>query len=211
MTYTLTNQARCRISPHVTTSMSYDVYKCYHLIWRCYNLLAPLPNKGWAKPLFWDDTERPQTLASPTHTIEIHRPIQWAGNLRRTIIRLLSPGAKGPYLKLTAPHHSHTRGSSNLTRLLYQGSHHPLRFGHRGCCSIRVRVPKLTDKATITPMGWLRINLHIFQIWRCLTNPLSIICYCCLLFTNGSLTHSNIAHIQLTCNQQDETLEATSS
>ena len=46
-TYTLTNQARCRISTHITTSISYDVYKCYHPIWRCYNLLAPRPNSNF--------------------------------------------------------------------------------------------------------------------------------------------------------------------
>ena len=51
----------------------------------------------------------------------------------------------------------------------YEGPHHPLRFSGRGCCSITVRVPNLTDTATITHMGWLRINLHIVQIGRYLT------------------------------------------
>jgi len=90
------------------------------------------------------------------------------------------------------------------------GAHQPLRFVRRGCCSIRVRVPNLTDTATITPMGWLSSNLHIVQIGRYLTHPLSVICYRCLLFTNGTLTHSNFAHLQLTCNQQDKTPEPTS-
>jgi len=59
-------------------------------------------------------------------------------------------------------------------------------------------------------MGWLSSNFHIVQIGRYLTHPLSIICYRCLLFTNGTLTHSNFAHLQLTCNQQDKRPEPTS-
>ena len=145
---------------------------------------------------------------------KIHRLIQWAGNFRRTIIRPLSGETgqtKGPQVKLTAPHRSPTRGSSNLTRPLKEGAHYPLRFGRRGCCSIRVRVQNLTGTGTITPMGWLRINLHIVQIGLYLTHPLSVICYRCFLFTSGTHTHPNSSHLQLTCNQQDKTLEPTSS
>ena len=92
-----------------------------------------------------------------------------------------------------------------------RGPYHPLRFGSRVCCSIRVRVPNLTDTATKTPMGWLHSNLHIVQIGSYLTHPLSVMCYCCLLFTNGTLTHFNFVHLQLTCNQQDKTPAPTSS
>jgi len=60
-------------------------------------------------------------------------------------------------------------------------------------------------------MGWLRINLHIVQIGLWLTHPLSVICYRCFLFTSGTHTHPNSSHLQLTCNQQDKTLEPTSS
>jgi len=83
--------------------------------------------------------------------------------------------------------------------------YHPLRLGRRGCCSIRVRIPYLTDIATISPIS----NLHIAQIGRYLTHSLSVGLVLLLLFTN-TLTHFNSVHLQLTCNQQDKTLESTS-
>jgi len=58
-------------------------------------------------------------------------------------------------------------------------------------------------------MGWLRINLHKVKIGRYQT-PSLYIWYCCLPFTNGTLTHSNLAHLQLTCNQHDKTPQPTS-
>jgi len=91
-----------------------------------------------------------------------------------------------------------------------RGPYHPLQFGRRGCCSIRLGIPNLTDIATITPMGWLRSNLHIAQIGRHLTHPLSVCLFLLLVSTNGTLTHFNSVHLQLTCNQQGKTPESTS-
>jgi len=70
--------------------------------------------------------------------------------------------------------------------------------------------PNLTVTATITLMGWLRSNLHIAQIGTYLTHPLSVFLFLLLLSTNGTLTHFNSVHFQLTCNQQDKTPESTS-
>jgi len=65
------------------------------------------------------------TLLLPLRRRKIHRLIQWAGNLRRSIIRPLSPGetgpSKGPQDTLSAPQRPPTRGSSNLTRNLNEG------------------------------------------------------------------------------------------
>ena len=60
---------------------------------------------------------------------KIHHPIQWAGILRRYITRQLSPEEtgpfKGPQQTLLAPHRLPTRGSSNPTSPLNEGTLSP--------------------------------------------------------------------------------------
>ena len=56
-------------------------------------------------------------------------------------------------------------------------------------------------------MGWLRIP-HSSD-WE-VSYPSLRIRYRCLPFTNGTLSHFNFAHLQLTCNQQDKTTKPTS-
>jgi len=94
-----------------------------------------------------------ETLASPDIILKLfHVSICWY--FEKNENRAALPGEtgpfKGPQLKLTDPYRSPTRGSSIPIRPLNEGPHHPLRFGRRGCCFTRVKVPNLTGTATIT-------------------------------------------------------------
>ena len=106
--------------------------------------------------------------------------------------------------------HTWVEQSESLTRPLYEGPPLPPAVWPQGLLFYKSEITESDRTGTKTLMGWLSSNLHIVQMGRYLTHPLSIICYRCLLFTNGTLTHSNLAHLQLTCNQQDNTPEPTS-
>jgi len=141
-----------------------------------------------------------------------HRPIQWAGNLKRIKFGLLSLGrlahSKGRSLHWRPLYRSPTRGSRNSNRPLCEGPYHTLRFGRRGCCFMRVRVPNLTDTATIPHHGLVELELPHSSDREISYYSLSI-WYCCLPFTNGNLKHSDLAHLQLTSNQREKTPNPT--
>ena len=70
-------------------------------------------------------TELANSQTSAFQLFKIHQPIQRVGNLRKSIIRPVSPGEigpeKGPQHTLWALYRSPTRGSSNLTIPLNEG------------------------------------------------------------------------------------------
>jgi len=105
-----------------------------------------------------------------------------------------------------------TDGPSSLAHQWVEQSHQaplrgapsPLAAWPQGVLFYKSESTKSVRHSDDDYMGWLRINLHIVQIGRYLTHPLSFIRYCCtcILFTYGTLTHPNFAHLELTCNQR---------
>jgi len=57
-----------------------------------------------------------------------------------------------------------------------EGPYHPLRFGHKGCCFLRVRTPNLTGTLR-HPTGWL-----IFNFLIALTGDIEFLSQCLLLW-----------------------------